>query len=702
MSAVIGALRAELSATIAKFQEDMKNAGAAVREFATKAEATGKRLQRVGRQMSLAVTAPLVAFGVKSVQAATESAQALGLLEAALAATGHQAGRTSKQLQEQAKALESISTFDDDDILRETTTNLLKFGNVVGGVFDRAQVAIIDMASRTGSLTAATQSIGRALNDPIAGLTALSRAGVQFTAQQKEQIKTLVDSGRGAEAQVLILERLEQAYGGAAQALREATPTAALNQQWRELTEIVGGILINILPPVIDLLRDIAAAFNSLSPEMQRLTVYVGLFAAAIGPLAIIIGTMTRAVAALAPLIKGLAVAFAGITAVTWAWLAAIGGIVAALLVFWNSVRKILGGDFTGAWEDAKNTAREMWDGMKKMFANDPIEPQIKFAGDVGEFIAPGKTNFNLGTGDGAGGGSVPSSVKVTDAEQPAFSLRDVQSDLIAIETDRILAAIDARRETAIAQESAMDLHLRRGDEGFLSDEMMRRLGIARDLTFQQLDAEARIAELAGERRQAELVGDMESAERLSGLMVQQQQVLDLVNQTSVAQIRREERLQEAVGSFIGQINTDIMSMLEDWNFSLKDIGRAFQRMALDILVRPSVEAATDALGGLLKAGFSALGFAQGGFAPPGRWAVVGEQGPKLAFGGRSGMSVFSNEDSREMLGGAGGLTVNVDARGSMMTPAHVEQAVVRGVEVAIGASVSIVAKRQRNTGGRF
>src|SRR5215510_9385158 len=112
MAAVIGALRAELSATIAKFQEDMKNAGAAVREFATKAEAQGKRLQRVGAQMTVALTAPLVAFGVKAVQAATESAQALGQLDAALRSTEHQAGRTLKQLQAQAKALESISTFD--------------------------------------------------------------------------------------------------------------------------------------------------------------------------------------------------------------------------------------------------------------------------------------------------------------------------------------------------------------------------------------------------------------------------------------------------------------------------------------------------------------------------------------------------------------------------------------------------------------
>jgi hypothetical protein len=379
MAAIIGALRAELSATIARFQEDMGKAAEEVRQFVGKVEKQGKRLTSIGSKMSIAITAPLVAFGTVAVREATAAQQALAQVEAALVSTGNRAGKTRQQLMASAKALETISLFDDDDILAKSTANLLKFGNVVGDVFDKAQLAIVNMSARTGKdLVDATQTVGRALNDPIKGITALTRAGVQFTTQQQNQIKTLVASGRGVEAQAIILGALEKAYGGAAKALRDATPTAALNQQWRELTEIVGGILLDILPPVIELLKLVAEAFNSMSPEMQALTVYAGLFAAALGPLLTIIGSVMRAVAFLTPIVIALATAIGAVTVVTWGWIAAIAAAVAALVIFWKSVKDILHGDFEKAWEDAKTTAREMWDDLRSMFENKPIQAPIE------------------------------------------------------------------------------------------------------------------------------------------------------------------------------------------------------------------------------------------------------------------------------------------------------------------------------------
>lgn len=379
MAAVIGALRAELSATIAKFQEDMGKAAEEVRQFVGKVEKHGKRLTSIGTKMSIAITAPLVAFGTVAVRAATESVQALGQVEAALISTGNRAGKTRDQLMSSAKALESLSTFDDDDILGKSTANLLKFGNVVGDVFDKAQLAIVNMSARTGTdLADATKTIGRALNDPIQGINALTRAGVQFTQQQKEQIKQLVISGRGVEAQEIILKGLETAYGGAAKALRDATPTAALNQQWRELTEIVGGILLRILPPVISLLTTLGEVFNALHPALQETVVVVGLFAAAIGPLLTIIGGLLRTIAVVLPVIRAMGAAIALVTAPVWGFIAAIAAAIAALVIFWKSVKDVLHGDFTKAWEDAKTTAREMWDDLRSMFEQKPIQAPIE------------------------------------------------------------------------------------------------------------------------------------------------------------------------------------------------------------------------------------------------------------------------------------------------------------------------------------
>jgi hypothetical protein len=60
--------------------------------------------------------------------------------------------------------------------------------------------------------------LGKALENPIRGLTALGKAGTTFTDQQKEQIRVLVESGNLLGAQTLILDEIESQYGGVAEA----------------------------------------------------------------------------------------------------------------------------------------------------------------------------------------------------------------------------------------------------------------------------------------------------------------------------------------------------------------------------------------------------------------------------------------------------------------------------------------------------
>jgi hypothetical protein len=84
--------------------------------------------------------------------------------------------------------------------------------------------------------------LGKALNDPVAGVGALSRVGVQFTKQQKEQIKTLVDSGHTLEAQKIILGELSKEFGGAAASY--ATPMSRLKTSAHELAVEAGKSLL--------------------------------------------------------------------------------------------------------------------------------------------------------------------------------------------------------------------------------------------------------------------------------------------------------------------------------------------------------------------------------------------------------------------------------------------------------------------------
>ena len=263
-------------------------------------ENTGRRMQGVGKNLSLALTLPLAAFAAQAIPAAVESRQALAQVDASLKSMGPVAGRTSAQLQDMAGKLEDISLYDDDDILKSVTANMLTFGNISGDAFDRAQLAAVNLSAKLGTdLQSSTMMLGKALNDPVSGMTALTRAGVSFSEQQKDQIKAMVQAGDAAGAQKLFLGELEKQFGGAAEAQRKATPDAAAQQQWRKLQEVVGEIALKALPVLTGTLTSVLSGFNSLSPGTQTFLVGLLASAAAAGPLLYIVGGLVSGVGGL-------------------------------------------------------------------------------------------------------------------------------------------------------------------------------------------------------------------------------------------------------------------------------------------------------------------------------------------------------------------------------------------------------------------
>jgi hypothetical protein len=113
----------------------------------------------------------------------------------------------------------------DDDAIQAGANLVLTFKNVanagagVDAIFDRTLAAATDLsATGFGSVEDSAKTLAKALNDPTQGMSALTRAGVTFTDQQKEQIKTLQASGRTLDAQKLILAEVESQVGGVAAA----------------------------------------------------------------------------------------------------------------------------------------------------------------------------------------------------------------------------------------------------------------------------------------------------------------------------------------------------------------------------------------------------------------------------------------------------------------------------------------------------
>lgn len=169
-----------------------------------------------------------------------EAEAALAQLGAVLKSTGNASGKTAPELIALSKVLQTTTAYSDDAVVSLENV-LLTFKEVKGDTFDQAVVSILDMSTALKlDLQGAAIQVGKALQDPIQGLTALRRVGVQFTDSEEALIKSLVETGRIAEAQQIILRELQKEFGGSAAAARNTLGGAlkTLSNIWGDLFEL--------------------------------------------------------------------------------------------------------------------------------------------------------------------------------------------------------------------------------------------------------------------------------------------------------------------------------------------------------------------------------------------------------------------------------------------------------------------------------
>jgi hypothetical protein len=180
---------------------------------------TGISLSTAGAIGVVTAATKLAVDGMKfAVDQAKESETAQVRLAAVYKATGGAVGLSVNALNDMSESLSNVSSID-DEVISGAEAILLTFRNIGEEAFPQAMQAALDMGAVMGTdLNSAVTMLGKALNDPIAGLTALTRVGVSFTASQKSTIKSLVETGDTAAAQNIILKEMNQEFGGAAQA----------------------------------------------------------------------------------------------------------------------------------------------------------------------------------------------------------------------------------------------------------------------------------------------------------------------------------------------------------------------------------------------------------------------------------------------------------------------------------------------------
>jgi phage-related protein len=187
-----------------------------------------------------------------------ESQQVAAQLRAVLKSTGGQAGVTAKHVNNLAQSLSNMSGVDDEAI-GASENLLLTFRNVrneVGkgnDIFDQATKATLDLSVAMGTdLHSASILVGKALNDPVKGMTALRRVGVSLSSSQEDLIKHLVDTGHAAEAQKIILGELTKEFGGSAKAAGE-TMAGQMNKLKNAFDNAASSIIQQLLPYAVRL-----------------------------------------------------------------------------------------------------------------------------------------------------------------------------------------------------------------------------------------------------------------------------------------------------------------------------------------------------------------------------------------------------------------------------------------------------------------
>jgi hypothetical protein len=200
-----------------------------------------------------AAGAAAVAFGALSVKAFSESEDMIAQTNAVLKSTGGIAGVTADQVTKLATALQKTTKFSDEDV-RSAENLLLTFTSIGKDIFPQATKTVLDMATALGEDTkSASIQLGKALQDPILGVTALRRVGVNFSEDQKNVIANLVETGQKAKAQQLILKELQTEFGGSAEAAGKtfAGSLAILKNNLNDVQEQLGQVIVTRLTPFI-------------------------------------------------------------------------------------------------------------------------------------------------------------------------------------------------------------------------------------------------------------------------------------------------------------------------------------------------------------------------------------------------------------------------------------------------------------------
>ena len=286
-TAKIAAQMQQLQGNFAEFGKTVEKQGGFLEKF--KATASGVF---AGNLMVTGLNAIKSAIG-GAIQDAQEYEKLLNQTAAVIASTGNVAGISVKSLKDHASQLESIAAVDENVILHgenviATFTNIRNVAGKGNDVFDQTTKAALDLSAALGQdMQSSAIQLGKALNDPIKGVSALTRVGVTFSEEQKKMIAQLQNSGDTLGAQKIILAEVNREFGGAAKAAGD-TFAGAIFRAKDKAQDFARDLITNLQPILLGIGKTIGDIYNN---TLKPLFTWIGKNKEAVGLFVGILGT---------------------------------------------------------------------------------------------------------------------------------------------------------------------------------------------------------------------------------------------------------------------------------------------------------------------------------------------------------------------------------------------------------------------------
>jgi len=325
-----------------------------------KLKSFGDSATKIGKSMSLFVTAPIILAGGAAIKMASDFQESLNKVDVAFKGSSNEVRDFAKTTLEsfgiaEGTALDMAALFGDmATSMGASTSEAAQLStSLVGLAGDLASFKNMNIEEVTtalnGVFTGETESLKRL------GIVMTEANLAQFALEQGnlKNIKSFTQAEKVQLRYAFVMAKSENAIGDFARTSDGAANQMRVFQESiKELGALFGEVILPLFTKVVTKLNSILKGFKNLSPEAKKTIVVIAGIVAAIGPLLIVVGLMAKGLAGLrvaivsvntALLANPFIAAAAAVTALGVAFLVAANKIAPSLST-WEQIKTSLSG----------------------------------------------------------------------------------------------------------------------------------------------------------------------------------------------------------------------------------------------------------------------------------------------------------------------------------------------------------------------